>query len=378
MQVSSERESTIEGKDLPLQIGIVGCSLARPRYGAAFSLLPSVRVTAMSDADARLMRAWSRVLGGEIALFPDLDSLLASDTVPPALIIDVPLAERAEALLAAIPLCHALLCPPPFAPTLEETDRLLHMAEAHDTWLVPAFPRRFDPIIAQAIDLSTTGEIGLLHQVRCDWTFPLTTAYGAEIGADPDAGSWASLLAYTGCHAADVCRWCLGDVLTVSADIDIESLHSVHGSRRDAEALMAVFVIGHENGPATCHFARSRSQRSSERYIFSGSQGQLELVIASSANSADAFPTLTLHRSGQKPQPVQAPKFEDLGGPAQAYRVRKMVQDFADRACSTADAANAGYGARAGLEVVHAAYASAQDARKVALPLRRSPILPGK
>ena len=376
MQSPSEPAIANEALQSPLSLGIVGCSLARPRYGAAFALSPSTRVSALVDPDAKYTRAWSRLLGGEIALYADLQAMIASGTVPDALVIDVPMSERAETISAAIPACRAILCAPPFASTLEETDRLLYAARTHNTLLAPAFPRRGDPVLAQAIEMATTGEIGLIQQIRCDWSFPLARAYGAEIGADPDAGSWGALLQIVGCHAADVCRWCFGDVLTVSADIDEHTLAPAAGSRRDTAPLLANLVLGQENGPATCHFARSRAVSASERYTFSGSLGNLEVVVSSSTNPADSFPAITLHRPGMRPQGIPPEPFEGSDLPAPVFRMLEMLESFAELAqdAETGDeSAPVAEGARAALEVMHAAWSSAHDRRKITLPLRRSP-----
>ena len=375
MQASSGLTENGSGaREAPLRIGIVGCSLARTRYGAAFPFLPDVKVTTLVDPDMRFIRTWSRTLGGEIALFSDLPSMLSSGPVPEALIIDVPLSHRAETILAAIPACPALLCPTPFAATLEETDRVLHAAEVHGTQIYPAFPRRFDPVLGQAIDLANSGEVGLIQQIRCDWSFPLSRAYGVEIGADPDAGTWGSLLQIAGCHAADVCRWCFGDVLTVSADIDSADVLTTASSRqRDNVPLLAIFLLGQEMGPATCHFARSRAVLPSERYTFTGTQGHLEVVMASSTHPADAYPDLTVHRPGQRPQPVPAPDSVAGEVPASVYRMQALLNSFAQCARTGAMPGSSGSDGRAALEIVHAAYVSARDGRKITLPLRRSP-----
>jgi len=374
MQVISQLELSSEGQRSPITLGIVGCSIARPRYGAAFAFAPDVRITALVDPDTKLIRTWSRALGGEIGLFTDLSAMLASDEMPEALIIDVPLSQRAETILAAMTHCQVLLCPPPFAATLEESDRIIHAAAAHQAQILPAFPRRFDPILAQAIEMANSGEVGLIHQMRCDWSFPLSRAYGVEIGADPDAGSWDSLLEYAGCHAADVCRWCFGDVLTVSADIDTADVVASAPSRqRDTVPLLAIFLLGQEQGPASCHFARSRAVAASERYTFTGAQGRLELVFSSSTHDASAAPALTVHRLGQRAVTVPPPQFAGSDLPAPVYRMRAMLESAAQVARTGVSPCGSGIGARAALEVVHAAHFSAHDGRKITLPIRRSP-----
>jgi len=268
------------------------------------------------------------------------------------------------------------MCAPPFAATLEETDRILHAAAAHNTLLMPVFPRRFDPVILYAIEYANSGEIGLLQQLRCDWSFPLSRAYGAEIGADPDAGGWDSLLLYAGCHAADVCRWCLGDVLTVSADIDTHTPMEAHGGRRDTSPLLANLVLGMENRPATCHFTRSRAVHPAERYTFTGSLGNLEVVVSSTTNAASAFPMLTVHRQGIRPHPVASPEFAGSELPAQVYRMKALLDEFARLVQNRVTEMEKGDDSRPALEVVHAAQLSAHECRKITLPLRHSPIFP--
>jgi predicted dehydrogenase len=213
--------------------------------------------------------------------------------------------------------------------------------------------------------------------MRCDWSFPLSRTYGLELGADPDAGTWGPLLQVSGCHAADVCRWCFGDVLTVSADIDsADIMASVPARQRDSVPLLAIFLLGQEQGPATCHFSRSRAVTASERYTFTGSLGHLELILTSSTHPASAFPTLTLHRPGQRPQPLPPPEFAGSELPASVYRMRALLQNLAACARIEGSRGDTGTDARAALEVVHGAYSSTRDSRKIALPLRRSPTLP--
>lgn len=357
-----------------VSVAVIGCTLARPRYGTALSLCKSLRVSALVDTESRYIRAWAKELGGQIELHADADALIAAPDRPHAVIVEAPLAERAALLLKCIPAFRAILATPPFAATLEETDRLIHAATAHGAVLVPIFPRRCDPILEHAIQMAQSGEIGLFQQVRCDWSFPITRAFGIEIGGDPDAGSWQSLLQYIGCHSADVCRWCFGDVLTVSADVDSEEvLDRVPPRQRETAPLLAIFVLGQEQGPSTCHLTRARSVVPSERYSLTGQMGAIEVVISSSNHESALPPSVTIHRTGQRPQLITDIDLAHNGLPAPVYRMVEMLDRFALAAHSEADFSPRDTDARAALEIVHAAYYSAQDHRKITLPLRRSP-----
>ena len=134
-------------------------------------------------------------------------------------------------------------------------------------------------------------------------------------------------------------------------------------------------MLGQENGPATCHFARSRSVSPSERYTFHGSLGHLEAVVSSSAKPGEVFPALTIHRPGVKPQAVPPPEFEGADLTAPLFRMHAMLEDFARQVASGSPPPGSAAAARAALEVVHAAYLAAQSARKITLPLHRSPEL---
>ena len=332
-----------------------------------------MRVTALSDPDAKFLRAWARSIGGVVGQYASLEEMLAAESPPEALLIDLPVQERPAAILAAVPRCRGILCAVPFAPTIEETDRLIHAAETHEVALMPAFFRRHDPVLAHALELAMIGEIGLVQQMRCDWSFPLTSAFGAELGADPDARSWGTLLEIAGCHAADACRWAFGDVLSVSADIDEHDPAATIAGRRDNGPLLANLVLGHEEGPSTCHFSRSRSIGPFERYVFTGSLGQIEALVAATTLAADAFPALSLRRQGAKPTPIAAPEFEDADLPAPAYRARALLDRFVEVLDGGEPQDAVPQDARAALEVIHAAELSARDGRKIGLPLRRSP-----
>src|SRR5262249_14207674 len=150
---------------------------------------PGMEVVALADSDTRSARAWARELGGKISLYSDLSSLLNAETPPNALLIASPLCDRPATILAATACCQAILCDPPFAPTLEATGALLRSVAEAGVLFLPALPRRFDPLFRRAGELESTETPGVLHQVRCEWSFPTHRTFAAEVGGESEAGN---------------------------------------------------------------------------------------------------------------------------------------------------------------------------------------------
>lgn len=353
-------------------LGIVGCSLARVRYGAALTISKRFQVTALTDPDTRILRSLTRELGGTAERYADFDALLQCENFPDALLLELPLEERSNALRKSLPRTRAILCPPPFAKTLQETETLLQLAIQHRCLLMPAFPRRFDPVVSRAIELAQTGSIGNMLQIRCEWSLPLQRIYGIELGGDPDAETWETLLPYLMCHAADFCRMGFGDILTVSADIDTERTED---TSRSKQPLLAVALLGQEWGTSSCHFSRSRATVPLERYVLIGDAGQLVLTLSSATHSSNEPPNLQWVRQSAKDQTITLDTPENRERNAPAARMHRMFEHFADCVEEKAVSIVSSKDARNVWETYHAARFSALTKNKVTLPLAPSLML---
>jgi myo-inositol 2-dehydrogenase/D-chiro-inositol 1-dehydrogenase len=354
--------------DSPLRIGIVGGALARARYAAALTALPSLRTVALVDPDKRAARAWARQLGSGPTLFDDLDRLLEADLELDALLIASPLRARAAHITAAACAHKPVLCEIPFAPRLAETDAALRAAAENGVLLMPALPRRFDPDFRHVTQYAETGALGTLRQVRCDWTFPAQGAGTVEIQSDAEDVGWYALWRHALCHTADVCRWWLGDALTVSADID-----AAEGRARQ-EGALANIILTHERGQSVHHLARVRSTLSDERYKVVGAHSHLELILGPGASLAagGAVTSLTLHRPNQHPEPLATPERAAPETDPVSARYRSLLAHFGDCVRTACAPVVRGADARVALETVQAAHLSSQEGSKVSLPLRHT------
>ncbi len=347
----------------PLRLAIVGGTQARARYTDALTGLPALQVVALADPDKRMARAWARQFGGHPQVWENLETLLADAPELDAVLIASPPQERTAHIAAVARARKAILCEIPAALRLTETDAALRAAAENGVLLMPVLPRRFDAHLQPLARYAEAGTLGTLRQARCDWTFP---ASGAEAGE----GGWHLLLQQAACQTADLCRWWLGDALTVSADIEIPRRRAP--GQRQAPAL-ANIIVTHERGQSVHHLACVASTLSSERYKLIGAQGHLELSFGAGAPAAyGTIPALTLHRPGQRPEPIAADAGEASGVEAMSLCYRRLLAHFVECIQTGCAPLVRGADARAALEILQAAYLSAQEGHKVSLPLRRA------
>jgi len=239
---------------------------------------------------------------------------------------------------------------------------------------MPAVPRRFDPYFRALGKELAANAIGALKQVRCTWSFPLENV---EPALDVVTGGWNAALQALACQTVDLCLLWQGRSTSVSADIDMETVGATSrpNQRRPSERTLATLLLTHDRGLSTHQIARTRSVRPDERYLFTGAEGSMELIVSAGAAAAAATaPALRRQRVGQRNEtvvPEIAPAERALS-PA-ALRMSRLLLQFAH--CVTAGSLPevTGADARAAIEIVHAAYVSTQEHAKVSLPMRRAP-----
>ncbi len=358
----------------PLRVAGVGLLESRTRYDAALNAVKQIQVVALVEEDARLARVLARELGRSV-VFPNLTALLESDIRPEALLVSLPPQERAAFLLRALAAGLPILCDAPFATTLAEFDTVLQAAETAGVRLIPAFARPFDLWIELATQRLAEDAIGTLRQVRCDWSFATGGTLAVENGGEAEARSWIAQVPQFACQTADLCRRWLGDAQTVSADIDLPGNANGLPARPGSVTTLANMIVSHARGQSTHHLSRSRGLHPLERYLFTGTLGEMELTLSAGETGPNALPVLKLQRTGHKAE-LLTPEAPSYVLPLAALRQAEMLRHFAATVRDLAPPRVTAADARAALEIVHAAYTSTLDSLKISLPLRRSPVLP--
>lgn len=362
----------------PLRLGVIGCVLGRSRYHIAIQAAPSINITGIADSDERNTRIWARDIGSRVPAFLDVESLLARPETYDALLIASPLAERAAHCRMALEIGKPILLECPFAPGLNDVDMLRVQAESSNLLLMPALPRRFDTHFLAATQHLAAGTLGDIQQIRSHWSFPIENV---EETGDIVTGGWNSLVLTLGSQTADVCRWWQGNGLTVSGDVDLQELRgSGHNNRgrRTAERALANIIVTHTLGQSTHHLSRTRAIQSDERYLFTGTTGNMELIISAGAAAASTTaPALRFQLPGQKFQPIRVETPTMSVGKtslsAASLRIQNLLVHFADCVQLGETPRITPDDAYASLEIVQAAYVSTQQNVKVSLPLRRLP-----
>lgn len=354
-------ESPAASAEAPLRIGIAGAAAGRSLYRAVLAATPSVTVVGLVDADPGAARVWAREIRGKVPIHATLEPLLAAYPALDAVLIASPLPQRSAQIAAASQARMPILCEIPFAPTLAEMDAVLRVAADNGVLLMPALTRRVDAPFLQMAAQAASGAIGEVRQARCDWSF--LNEESGEDAAGRDANARLQSLA---CQTADLCRGWLGDATAVSGAVDV----ALAGSR---DRTPTHLIVTHARGQSTHHLTRSRSVQPSERYVLTGTQGSLELVV-SAGMSAAPTPSLTLYRTGERPERIRLEPFpESRSLSPTAARRQQLLRHFAACVRTGVPPLLQAADARAALEIVHAAYLSTQEDSKVSLPLRQSP-----
>lgn len=246
-----------------IRCGILSCA----HYHATFW---AEAITA--SADATLVGVWDDdpARGAQAAarfgvrFWPDLAALLrecdavgiTAETVKHA-----PLVEAAAAAGAHI------LCEKPMATTQADCDRIARAVRRSGVTFMQNFPKRFDPINHELVDLARGGEIGdvRLVRVRHGHAHGLDPAFRAGWFVDP-ALSGGGTLIDEGIHAADFLRWLLGEPVDVRATI-------AHGLGLPVEdtAVAAFTFPGGVAAEVTTSWVMAGAEQSVEVYGTAGS-----------------------------------------------------------------------------------------------------------
>lgn len=110
-----------------------------------------------------------------------------------------------------------LLCEKPLANDLQQAEEMARRAIAAGVCHMTLFSWRWAPVFARLKLEIDTGSIGRPLEAR--FAFLGNDAYSPEYRWRRDGGRCNGVLADFGAHMIDFARWCLGEIVSVSADI---------------------------------------------------------------------------------------------------------------------------------------------------------------
>lgn len=348
----------------PVRLGIVGCSGSRQNYGPALPYLPDIQVTALMDVDMVAAKVWARTLR-PAAVFTDYEAFLQEAPID-AVLISSPLPARVEQTVAAARAGKHILCEKPMARTLEECERMAEAAQENHVLLIPAYVKRFDRTFLYARQAIEEGTLGELQQVRCDWSFYAGWGDRREI-----LKRWAGVFEEHAHHTIDLCRWWLGEVESVSADIDI-------GRTPDGKTdQFANLILTHARGVSIHHISRVFHKRPVEQYLLTGTHGTLHISHGVEWNQVVSEPfSITLHLQGLPAQEIPQTAFARVEEEIRAHHPgKRLLAHFAECIRSGQTPQIVGYDGCRAVEILNAGYLSTYEHAKITLPLTRSAVL---
>jgi predicted dehydrogenase len=315
--------------------------------------------------------------------YTDYEQMLREADIDAVIIGTPTMLHREQSILAARHGKHVLL-EKPMAPTVAACRDIIAACEQHGVMLMIGFMKRFDKSMLAATEYVTSGVLGRIHQVSTRWTWCAPRVGSRKTSGEPVSHggiyldskhlSWREKLPLThggvyqdhGSHITDLCRLWLGEISSVSAEINI--IRS--GSEVEDQACV---TYRHTSGAISVHLQNKVTHTQlTEYYLIDGADASLEFFVDGkwSYVSYDPF-TMKLHRDGVERTDVTPAKDMNIDFEIERHgRYRNELAYFAS--CvreGRKPTTNTGLDGLRSIEAVNAAYLSSVTGRKITLPL---------
>lgn len=148
----------------PLSIAVLGLwHVHAPDYARSVDEHPDTRLSAVWDPDPERGRTGARELGVEFV--PDLDDLLARNDID-AVTVTTSTDQHREVLTRAATAGKHIFTEKLLAPTVEEAEEILHVADENDVKVVVSLPRLYEGTTVAIKRLLADGALGALTYTR--------------------------------------------------------------------------------------------------------------------------------------------------------------------------------------------------------------------
>ena len=354
--------------DRPVQIGVAGCGASVWMFGPALASQEGVQACAWMDPNEEAARAAADQYGGQA--FTEYVDLLNHPGLDAVLIASPTWMHMPQTVAAAQAGKH-VLCEKPMAPTLSEARTMIQACQESGVLLMLGFMKRFTPAFQAVRDMIASGELGEVFEIRCDWSWP---QYFQEPWRDSLRGL-GGLFQDHGSHTLDLCRWWVGDIATVSAEVRCLL------AGREVEDYAHV-TCRHADGTVSVHrHTRMTHKTLCERYQIEGSKATLQMECFGQWSPMQAY-TFCLKKytgTGVYGTCTDIPLAPHSGLDRQMredYAYSRELRYFLDhlRSGEPLDQATPTDGLKT-VEAITAAYLSSACQRTVKLPLQEEPDL---
>lgn len=350
-----------------VRIGFVGAGGTLSYcFGPLFPYLNNGIFVAAMDPDERRRKEVSKEFG--IPTYTTIDKMFDKEKID-AVIIGSPVFAHEENAVKSAEAGKHILCEKPMARTIAECDRMIKAANKNNIILMPGFMKRFNAQLIEAKRMIDDGELGEICQVRVDWCQynynhnGWRHAFATLGGVYQDHGS----------HIIDLCRWWLGDITEVSAEVNI----FIADKEREVED-QVVSLFRHKNRSISFHnLNRLTHMHEDERYEIFGTKGTLEINYGgtgrySSFIASDPF-TMVLHKKGQ--ETIDITPWPEWTSVQKKHQYLVEMEHFCDCIIKNKKPEVTAEDGRKAIEVINAVYLSSWKKEKIHLPLTKCPDL---
>ncbi len=182
---------------MKLGIGVIGTGLMGGMHASIYSNLPNCNLIAVADLDEGALKRVSQDLN--VKGYKDYKKML--DNEPEIKIVSICTPDKTHLQVAKEVIKREinLLIEKPIARTIEDSKKIIDLAEENDVKLMTAHLLRFDASYAQAYQSVRTGEIGKIVQIYTRRNDIITDARRL--------GGRTTLPLYLGVHDYDIMNW---------------------------------------------------------------------------------------------------------------------------------------------------------------------------
>jgi predicted dehydrogenase len=349
-----------------VRLGMIGCGWgASALYGPFFRYLQNGELHAVMDLDEERARALQQATGAP-KLYRGLQPLLDDEAID-AVIVATPPFAHAEQVVQAAGAGKHVYCEKPMAPTLSEADRMVAACREHGVKLQIGLMKRFNRSFRLAKQVLEEGRIGQTFEMRAVWDNARAKATRANYRHSAAAGG--GYLQEDGSHPIDICRWWMGEVQEVSANMLM-----VAANRVDNEDV-GVVTMKHRNGSlSTLHITMLTHRTGEESYEVFGTEGTLLMRWPYHSSHTLEPALLQIHRHARQVTDLTPDTSWNVQQEMESnWQYLNELRAFCACILDDTEPRVTGEDGRAVVEIVNAAYLSAQRGSKVSLPLQEEP-----
>lgn len=349
-----------------VRLGIIGCGwAARDLYAPYFKYLENGELVACMDINEKNTKFIQNITGCK-KIYANLDDILGDKEIEAVLVL-TPTNLHVEHVVKAAEANKHVYCEKPMARTISECDRMIEACRKNKVKLQVGFMKRFNRSFLFVKDLIDRGEIGDIFEMRAIWDNARAGATTQNYRHRIESGG--GFLQEDGSHPIDICRWFLGDVEEVTANILL-----VMSNRIENEDVANVLMKHKSGAISSLHITMLTHCIGEESYQLFGLKGTLIMQwLYHSTHSIEPAIIKIWEKSKKVTDYTLTTSWNPIKEISENWQYLNEIRHFCDCIINDKIPSVTGEDGRAVVEIINAAYISASEGKVIKLPLKEPP-----